>query len=148
MTSGPAPDLVLLRHTLATVAYRAAKVLRDVPAGFADVRASETLRTPGQILAHMSDLFDWALSIASGPPRWHETPPSDWATDVDRFFQALRRFDEFLASGAPVLQFASVVLSMLTLRLTRSPALPKSWCERITPESSTAMPTPRPSTPV
>jgi hypothetical protein len=68
----------------------------------------------------------------------------------DQVFVARQRLPgcSEVAASTPVLQFASVVLSMLTLRLTRSPALPKSWCERITPESSTAMPTPLPSTPL
>jgi len=55
-----------LRHTLATLAYRGAKTLRDAPAGFAEFRAAETTRTPVQMLAHIGDLFDWAISIADG----------------------------------------------------------------------------------
>jgi len=34
--------------------------------------------TPGQILAHMGDLFDWALSIAQGQPAWHDSTPLPW----------------------------------------------------------------------
>jgi len=61
-----ADDAALLRHTLATLAYRAAKVLRDAPNGFADYRAAPATRTPGKILAHMGDLFDWAVGLADG----------------------------------------------------------------------------------
>jgi len=56
----------LLRHALATVAYRGGKAIRIAPADFANFRAAEGVRTPGQILAHIGDLFDWALSIAAG----------------------------------------------------------------------------------
>ena len=47
-----------LRHTLATLAYRGAKVLHDVPVGFASYGDSDSGRTPLQILAHVGDLFD------------------------------------------------------------------------------------------
>ena len=70
-TPASATDRQLLRHTLATLAYRARKPLCDVPAGFAEFRASESSRTPGQILAHLGDLMDWALSVAKGNQEWH-----------------------------------------------------------------------------
>ena len=76
----------LLRHTLATVAYRGAKVLRDAPDSFADFHSSETTRTPLQILAHLGDLFDWALSMAKGQPAWHDSNPLPWHDETQRFF--------------------------------------------------------------
>jgi hypothetical protein len=96
------PTRELLRHGLATLAYRAGKVLRDAPAGFADFHAGEGVRTPGQILAHMGDLFDWALSIAKGKQAWRDSKPMPWEKEVERFFAALKSFDEFLASSATV----------------------------------------------
>ena len=92
----------MLRHALATLAYRAGKALSGAPAGFADFRASETLRTPVEILAHMGDLFDWALSLAGGRPAWHNSTPLPWDREVDRFFRALGEFDERLASDSPL----------------------------------------------
>ncbi len=63
--SGPAdPIRQFLRHTVAT-AYRAAKPLRDAPDSF-NFRCADTIRIPAKILAHISDLFDWALSMAQG----------------------------------------------------------------------------------
>ena len=93
------PKLELLRHTVATVAYRGGKAVRHAPAGFANFRASETCRTPVQILAHIGDLFDWALSIAEGNQRWHDSQPLTWDKEIVRFHAALKRFDDFLASG-------------------------------------------------
>ena len=46
---------ILLRHTVATLAYRGGKAVRNAPESFADYRGGETSRTPGQILAGMSD---------------------------------------------------------------------------------------------
>ncbi len=91
----------LLRHTLATVAYRGGKVVRGAPESFAGFRIGETSRTPGEVLAHIGDLFDWALSMAKGQESWHDSKPLPWKEEVERFFAALRRFDDFLAAEVP-----------------------------------------------
>jgi len=85
---------------LATIAYRAGKALRDVPESFAKFQPPQKARTPEQILAHMGDLQDWALAMASGNPAWKDTQPLPWAQEVERFFGALKRFDDFLAGDA------------------------------------------------
>jgi hypothetical protein len=72
----------LLRHTLATLAYRAGKT--------------------ANIVAHMGDLFDWALSIAKGQQTWQDSKPLPWPQEVDRFFRTLQAFDDFLAANAPL----------------------------------------------
>src|SRR5262245_25455939 len=91
-------ELALLRHTLATVAYRAGKALRGAPASFAQFTPNPGSRAPAQILAHMGDLYDWALSIASGKQVWKDSEPLLWEKEVERFFAALKKFDEYLAS--------------------------------------------------
>lgn len=110
-TSGPAPDLPLLRHTVATLAYRAAKAVRGAPAAFADFRAGATSRTPVQILAHMGDLFDWALTMADGKAVWHDATPLPWEEEVARFFAAIERFDARLAGGRPLATPASKIFA-------------------------------------
>jgi len=90
----------LLRHCLATIAYRAGKVLRDVPESFAKFQPPENARTPEQILAHMGDLQEWAFSMASGGPEWKDSRPLPWEQEVQRFFGTLKRFDDFLAGDA------------------------------------------------
>jgi hypothetical protein len=94
----------MLRHTLATLAYRAGKVLRDAPADFHAYRPATGGRTAGQILAHMGDLMDWAVSIAEGQQSWTDSPTQAWNADVERFFASLARLDACLAgpSGAAV----------------------------------------------
>lgn len=89
----------LLRHTVATLAYRAGKALRGAPPEFAGFRAAPGVRTPAEILAHMGDLFDWALSIARGKEAWSNSTPLEWDAEVARFFSALKAFDRYLASG-------------------------------------------------
>ncbi|MGE5245184.1 MAG: hypothetical protein ACM3SQ_13220 [Betaproteobacteria bacterium] len=91
---------LLLRHAVATVAYRGGKALRGAPQGFAEFRAREGTRTPGEILAHVGDLFDWALSLAQGAEVWRDSAPQGWDADVARFYTALGRFDARLGSDA------------------------------------------------
>ena len=99
-----APDLKreLLRHTVATLAYRGGKAVLNAPEGFAEFRAHETTRTPGEILAHIGDLLDWALHVARGEYVYRESSPLPWAEEVARFFSALQAFDSYLASDAPL----------------------------------------------
>lgn len=96
---GTDPKREMLRHTVATLAYRGGKAIRDAPESFAGFRASETTRTPAQILAHIGDLLDWALSMSQGAEKWRDSDPQSWVEDVKRFHSCLTRLDEFLASG-------------------------------------------------
>lgn len=88
-----------LRHTIATIAYRGGKVLRNAPAGFSTFRIAPTSRTPGGILAHMCDLLDWTMHLCEGQHVWRDSSAQEWRQDTDRFFQTLARLDERLASG-------------------------------------------------
>jgi hypothetical protein len=96
------PERELLRHTLATVAYRGGKAVRDAPPAFASFRAGDSSRTSAEILAHIGDLFDWALSLAKGRQDWHDSTPLAWEQEVVRFFETIGRLDEHLASDEPL----------------------------------------------
>lgn len=100
MTTTTDPKVDLLRHTLATVAYRGGKAVRNAPDSFADFDGAG--RSPVKILAHIGDLFDWALSMADGSRQWHDSTPLPWTLEVNRFFTALKKFDDYLASGKAV----------------------------------------------
>jgi hypothetical protein len=89
-----------LRHTLATVAYRGSKALRGAPNTFAEFFASDSTRTPAQILAHIGDLYDWALSQAKGQEKWKDSKPLPWDDEVKRFFAAMKALDDYLASDS------------------------------------------------
>lgn len=92
----------MLRHIVATLAYRGGKTLRGAPAEFAAFRAAPGTRAPAEILAHLGDLLDWALRLADGNHEWRDSPPRPWEQDVARFFAALEALDRRLASGAPL----------------------------------------------
>ena len=123
----------LLRHTVASLAYRAARALEGAPDHFAGFAGAGKL--PMQILAHMGDLFDWALTAAVGQEQWHATQPKAWVEEKQRFFESLQAFDAYLASDgrihAPIEQlmqgpvvdaFTHVGQLAMLRRLSGSPA--------------------------
>lgn len=94
-------ETATLRHLLATLAYRAAKVLRDAPPAFIAFRPPAGTRHPTLIVAHMGDLMDWALTIARGDYFWKPGGSDDWETEVQRFFAGLAALDAQLAESDP-----------------------------------------------
>ena len=92
----------MMRHMVATLAYRGGKAVRNAPDGFADFRAAETSRTAVMILAHIGDLLDWALEQTEGRQTWHDSEPLPWDDEVTRFFAALDRLDRRFATAKPL----------------------------------------------
>jgi hypothetical protein len=105
-TPGESGRRELLRHALATLAYRGGKAVRGAPDSFGAFHLAATSRTPVQILAHIGDLLDWALSLARGQQVWEESPPLAWPDEVSRFYDGLQQLDAQLAGQDP--QGASV----------------------------------------
>jgi hypothetical protein len=91
----------LLRHALATLAYRGGKAVRGAPDSFGAFHLAATSRTPVQILAHIGDLLDWALSLARGQEAWRNSPPLAWPDEVSRFYDGLARLDAQLEAQEP-----------------------------------------------
>lgn len=63
----------LLQHFLAALAYRTQKALRGAPAAFADFRAGTHVRTPHELVWHMTGVIGYARTMLHGgsfaPPR-------------------------------------------------------------------------------
>ncbi len=85
------PDSIsrgLLRHFLASLAYRTQKALRDAPDGFSDFRAGLNVRTPHELIWHMTGVIGYARTFLQGgefaPPRLEK-----FADEVTRFHAAL-----------------------------------------------------------
>ena len=105
MSLEPEDKTEMLRHTVATLAYRGERALCGAPAEFATFAAA--VRTPGQILAHLGDLLDWTLALANGRHlqmrnEWRDSAPLAWEQGTARFFASLEALDKWLASGAPL----------------------------------------------
>ena len=95
------PPSDVLRHLAATLAYRAAKVLRDAPPGFASMTIGPSTRHPVQIVAHLADLMAWALTFAQGEYVWKANGGDDWNIEVERFFDGLASLDRQIAASPP-----------------------------------------------
>jgi hypothetical protein len=95
-------DREFVRHTVATLAYRAAKTMRGAPETFATFRPGPTSKTAVEVVAHMGDLLDWALSMAKGEGRWNTAVAQAWDRECARFFTALKAFDDMLASDGSI----------------------------------------------
>ena len=93
------PKREMLRHTVATLAYRGGKTVRGAPDDFGALRIGEKTRTPVEILGHIGDLLEWALSLAEGAERWPQASVRSWEQEGERFFGGLERLDAYLASG-------------------------------------------------
>jgi hypothetical protein len=91
---------IMLRHLVATLAYRAAKVLRDAPPGFGGFQAGPAARRPVHIVTHMADLMSWAVSLAHGDYVWKAEGGEDWAIEVARFFDGIGALDRALDNRA------------------------------------------------
>jgi hypothetical protein len=89
----------LFRHIIATLVYRAAKTLSNVPENFGSFRIDAKSRTPAEILAHTGDLLDWTLKMSNGKGIWHESAPQDWNSEVARFYDLVKQFDDYLAGS-------------------------------------------------
>jgi hypothetical protein len=92
----------LFRHLVATVAYRGGLAISDAPEDFSMFRANETTRTPGELLAHIGDLLEGSLYLVKGEMVYLTSDPLSWEEEVARFFSAVKEFDLYLASDAPM----------------------------------------------
>ena len=116
----------VVRHLVATLAYRAAKVLRDVPPEFASATVGPATRRPVQIVAHLGDLMAWAITLARGESVWKAGGGDDWNVEVDRFFDGLSALDRELAGDA---SFTGSIEKLIRDRLPmHSPTSDSSPC--------------------
>lgn len=96
----PSPDAThLLRHVLATLAYRANRVLDRVPSSYADFDAGHGVMTPRKLLAHVSGILAYAQAQLTGAEFQRPAPVDDWAAEVDRFFETLTSLDRAAEAG-------------------------------------------------
>ena len=94
----------LFRHFVATLAFRTKIAVINAPEGFAAFKINETIRTPGETLAHMGDLLQGSLYLMKGEFVYLSSAPLPWENEVTRFFSAVEEFDSYLDSNAPLSQ--------------------------------------------
>jgi|SRR5687767_1432810 len=96
----PDPKRELLRHLVATVVYRGGVAISGATPDFALFRAST--RTPGELLAHIGDLFEGSLYLVKGELVYLTSEPLPWEKEIARFFSAATKLDSYISSGAPL----------------------------------------------
>lgn len=94
----------LLRHVVATLAFRGGIAVADAPEDFSEFRPKENARSAGEILAHIGDLVQGSLYLMKGELVYLQSPAQLWAQDAKRFFSTIEEFDSYLASDAPLAQ--------------------------------------------
>ena len=91
----------ILRHMVATIAYRSSRSLRDVPAGFSDVRLPGESKSAAELLLHMTNVLAFAIATVTNTERIrHE--PLEWGREVDRFYSQLGDLDSKLAGTVEI----------------------------------------------
>lgn len=116
----------ILQHFLAALAYRTQKALRGAPADFADFAAGNKVRTPHELIWHMTGLIGYARTMFHGG----EFKPARLAT----FEAEVQRFHATLAELARDFGSAS-----LTARITDQQFLQGPLADAMTHAGQLAM---------
>src|ERR1700752_3165202 len=91
----------LLNHFLAALAYRTQKALREAPEDFGSFRISEGVRTPAELVRHMTSVLGYARTFFVGGSYWPDPLPS-LPEEVVRFHQMLGNISTHLRDGDPL----------------------------------------------
>lgn len=90
----------MLRHSLATLAYRTGRAVRDAPPAFGTFSIGSGARTPHEVLGHMCDLMRLTLCAMQGRPAEDQDLASDFEQEVDRFNDLVRRLTQALSASS------------------------------------------------
>ena len=91
----------MLRHFLAALAYRTQKALRDMPEGFAEFEAGSKIRTPHQLVCHMTSVLGYARTFFIGG-EYPRNARTDWDNDLATFHSMLEDMSRHLIEGTPL----------------------------------------------
>jgi hypothetical protein len=98
MTCEMSIEQQLLRHFLAALAYRTQKALRNAPGGFSDFRAGHNVRTPHELIWHMTGVIGYARTLFNGG-EWHPERLEPFESEVRRFHDLLEDLATCIESG-------------------------------------------------
>ncbi len=96
----------LLTHFLAALAYRTQKALRDAPPGFGSFRVQEGVRTPAELVRHMTSVLGYARTHFIGG-RYRPEALESLDEEVARFHEMLGLLAQHLRNGDPLLDDVS-----------------------------------------
>jgi hypothetical protein len=90
----------LLTHFLAALAYRTQKSLRAAPESFADFKAGNNVRTPHELLWHMTGVLGYARTFFNGGI-WRPDKLPAFRDEIQRFHQVLQDLGTLLEKDTP-----------------------------------------------
>ena len=97
----PDDKRALLRHFLAALAYRAQKALRDAPVGFGDFRPQDGVRSPAELVRHMTSVLGYACTHFTGG-RYRPEPLATLDAEIARFHQMIETLAGHIESAVPL----------------------------------------------
>lgn len=94
------PDTTrILRHMVASIAYRGSRSLRNPPPGFENIRLADDGMTARELVLHMTNVTAFSLAVVTNTERVRYEA-LDWKGEIDRFYALLGELDARLAEGA------------------------------------------------
>ena len=93
---------VMLRHILATLAYRVTKSLRGAPRDFSSFRVAPQVRSPHDLICHMTNVLGYARTHFVGGS-WPSRVPTVFDSDVRAFYEMLAELSNRLQEDSPLL---------------------------------------------
>ena len=123
ITNAIDPERALLRHTIATLAYRGGKAMRGAPESFSSFKIGDPPEDSRRRIcsAHIGDLLDWAITLCDGKQAWNNAKPQTWAQDTARFHETLRRLDDRIAGGGDLSESAAALFQGPIADVTADP---------------------------
>jgi hypothetical protein len=92
----------MLCHFLAAIAYRTQKALRDSPPSFSSFTAGGDVRTPMELVRHMTSVLGYARTFFVGG-KYSPEPLSDLEAEVERFHEVIEDLASNIGSGSKFL---------------------------------------------
>lgn len=88
----------LLVHFLAALAYRTQKALRGAPPEFAEFRAMKDVRTPAELVRHMTSVLGYSRTFFVGGNYWPDPLPT-FDDEIARFHEMLELLAQHIKDG-------------------------------------------------
>lgn len=96
------PKREILCHFLAALAYRTQKAVRGAPASFADFAPGEQVRSPRELVMHMTSVLGHARSFFRGGGAWWPDPLPSMDDELERFHAVVKDLSAHLEAGDPM----------------------------------------------
>jgi len=93
----------LLNHFLAALAYRTQKALRGAPEDFGSFQVMDGVRTPAELVRHMTSVLGYARTHFVGGRYWPEALES-FQEEIERFHEMLGLLAQHLRNGDTLLE--------------------------------------------